>query len=248
MVARARRQGSDAGTRLPAGQQIPAAAPATGMAPLRRRAPQLAAGARKLLAGTPAGEPAAALLALGRPAALAIGGRLRGDERCIPRLSIVFFTTASGAGFALMAADRHRRAAWAVAAECRVRCDGAGGGRRCWRRAGWSRRRCISAGRSARGGRSRNGARRGCRARACLSVLTFVPAAIFGIRLAALRRDRSGSSGCAASSPRRARVATIYCTGMIYASLKPIRQWHNCWVVPNYLALGLMSGLRCCST
>ena len=29
---------------------------------------------------------------------------------------------------------------------------------------------------------------------------------------------------------------------MIYASLKPIYQWHNQWVVPNYLALGLMSG------
>ena len=38
-------------------------------------------------------------------------------------------------------------------------------------------------------------------------------------------------------------AATIYCTGMIYASLKPIHQWHNRWVVPGYLALGLMSGL-----
>src|SRR5262249_30826456 len=31
-------------------------------------------------------------------------------------------------------------------------------------------------------------------------------------------------------------------TRMIYASLKPIHQWHNRWVVPNYLALALMSG------
>ena len=38
-------------------------------------------------------------------------------------------------------------------------------------------------------------------------------------------------------------VGTVYCTGMIYRSLKPIRQWHNCWVVPVYLALALMSGL-----
>ena len=30
---------------------------------------------------------------------------------------------------------------------------------------------------------------------------------------------------------------------MIYRSLKPIRQWHNRWVVPNYLMLGLMGGL-----
>ena len=30
---------------------------------------------------------------------------------------------------------------------------------------------------------------------------------------------------------------------MIYATLKPIHQWHNRWVVPNYLLLGLMGGL-----
>jgi DMSO reductase anchor subunit len=29
---------------------------------------------------------------------------------------------------------------------------------------------------------------------------------------------------------------------MIYASLRPIHQWHNPWVVPNYLVLGLTSG------
>jgi DMSO reductase anchor subunit len=29
---------------------------------------------------------------------------------------------------------------------------------------------------------------------------------------------------------------------MIYASLKPIRAWHNLWTVPGYLAMGLASG------
>jgi DMSO reductase anchor subunit len=29
---------------------------------------------------------------------------------------------------------------------------------------------------------------------------------------------------------------------MIYASLKPVHQWHNAHVVPVYLALALMSG------
>jgi DMSO reductase anchor subunit len=38
-------------------------------------------------------------------------------------------------------------------------------------------------------------------------------------------------------------VITVYCTAMIYASLKPIHQWHNAWVAPNYLALALMSGM-----
>ncbi|MEO8739961.1 MAG: DmsC/YnfH family molybdoenzyme membrane anchor subunit [Casimicrobiaceae bacterium] len=34
----------------------------------------------------------------------------------------------------------------------------------------------------------------------------------------------------------------IYCTAMIYASLKPIRQWHTRWTPANYLLLGHWSG------
>lgn len=37
-------------------------------------------------------------------------------------------------------------------------------------------------------------------------------------------------------------LLTIGCTAMIYASLRTIRQWHNVWVPPNYLALALMTG------
>ena len=37
-------------------------------------------------------------------------------------------------------------------------------------------------------------------------------------------------------------VLTVVCTGMIYASLKPVRRWNNGWVVPNYLSLALMTG------
>lgn len=36
---------------------------------------------------------------------------------------------------------------------------------------------------------------------------------------------------------------TVCATAMIYASLKPIRQWHNAYVLPIYLAFGLGSGL-----
>jgi sulfite dehydrogenase (quinone) subunit SoeC len=38
-------------------------------------------------------------------------------------------------------------------------------------------------------------------------------------------------------------VITIYCTAMIYASLTPIRQWHNPLTAPNYLLLGLLTGV-----
>lgn len=37
-------------------------------------------------------------------------------------------------------------------------------------------------------------------------------------------------------------LLTVYCTGMIYASLKTIRQWHNDWVAPVYLVLAMATG------
>lgn len=37
-------------------------------------------------------------------------------------------------------------------------------------------------------------------------------------------------------------IVTLYCTSMIYASLKTIRQWNSALTPVNYLALGLMSG------
>ncbi len=38
-------------------------------------------------------------------------------------------------------------------------------------------------------------------------------------------------------------AATVYCTGQIYASLRPIRQWHHPLTVPVYLLLALFTGL-----
>jgi DMSO reductase anchor subunit len=37
-------------------------------------------------------------------------------------------------------------------------------------------------------------------------------------------------------------LATVICTGMIYASLKPIRQWHNPLVTPLYCLFSFTSG------
>ena len=39
-----------------------------------------------------------------------------------------------------------------------------------------------------------------------------------------------------------AAIVTVGCTAMIYASLKPIRQWNNRFVLPNYLLFALFSG------
>jgi DMSO reductase anchor subunit len=37
-------------------------------------------------------------------------------------------------------------------------------------------------------------------------------------------------------------LATVLCTAMIYASLKPIRQWHNSHTAPDYLIYAAFSG------
>jgi DMSO reductase anchor subunit len=37
-------------------------------------------------------------------------------------------------------------------------------------------------------------------------------------------------------------LGTVFCTAMIYASLKPIRQWHNPHTAPDYLIYAMFSG------
>lgn len=37
-------------------------------------------------------------------------------------------------------------------------------------------------------------------------------------------------------------LITLYCTAMIYASLKPIPAWHNSWTIAGYIALALVNG------
>jgi sulfite dehydrogenase (quinone) subunit SoeC len=73
------------------------------------------------------------------------------------------------------------------------------------------------------------------------AVLTFVPLSVFGVGWVFFGATRGFVGLCGILAAALA-AATIYCTGMIYASLKPIHQWHNGWVVPSYLALGLMGG------
>jgi sulfite dehydrogenase (quinone) subunit SoeC len=74
------------------------------------------------------------------------------------------------------------------------------------------------------------------------SVLTFVPAAVFGVGWFFFGQT-SGIVGLCGILAAALAAVTVVCTGMIYASLKPVHQWHNRWVVPNYLLLGLMAGM-----
>src|SRR6202040_957976 len=156
-----------------------------------------------------------------------------------PALSIVFFTTASGAGFSLFLllglggplALLPSSSGFGFAALALAALLAAGGlassafhlGRpeRAWRafsqwRSSWLSREGV------------------------FSVLTFLPAAVFGIGWVFFGMT-SGLVGVCGILAAVLAATTIYCTGMIYASLRPIHQWPNPWVVPNYLALGLMS-------
>lgn len=70
------------------------------------------------------------------------------------------------------------------------------------------------------------------------AVLTFVPAGLF----AAAWVFGGVASALLGLLAAVGAVATVYCTAMIYASLKPVQRWHNGWVAPNYLAMAAMTG------
>lgn len=73
------------------------------------------------------------------------------------------------------------------------------------------------------------------------SIATYVPAGLLAIGWVFLGGP-GGAWALAGVLAAVGAVATLWCTGMIYASLKPVPRWHNKWVVPNYLALGLATG------
>ena len=75
-----------------------------------------------------------------------------------------------------------------------------------------------------------------------VAVTVYIPPVI-GLVAALFFNGRSASVWQAAA-PLTALLAliTVICTGMIYASLKPIPRWHNGWVVPVYTAFSLATG------
>ncbi|MER9629115.1 DmsC/YnfH family molybdoenzyme membrane anchor subunit [Mesorhizobium sp. M0296] len=73
------------------------------------------------------------------------------------------------------------------------------------------------------------------------SVATFVPAGLFAIGWVVLGRT-SGWAAVAGLLAAIGAVATVCTTGMIYASLKPIAQWHSRFTLPAYLVFSAMTG------
>ncbi len=154
-----------------------------------------------------------------------------------PSLSVILFTTASGAGYGLLAllgvlapygilpADRLfglvalALALGAITAGLVSSAFHLGQRQRAWRafsqwRSSWLSREGVAA------------------------VATYLPAGLFGIGWVFLGVVLEAAGLLSALGA----IGTVFCTAMIYRSLKPIPRWHNRWVVPNYLALALMSG------
>jgi sulfite dehydrogenase (quinone) subunit SoeC len=73
------------------------------------------------------------------------------------------------------------------------------------------------------------------------SVATFVPAGLFAIGWVLLGRT-NGWVAMAGLLAAVGAVVTVCATGMIYASLKPIAQWHSSFTLPAYLIFSAMTG------
>ncbi|MDO9711732.1 dimethyl sulfoxide reductase anchor subunit family protein [Paracraurococcus lichenis] len=156
-----------------------------------------------------------------------------------PAPSIVFFTTASGAGYGLLfwlgllrplglvpAVPGFALLCLAVAlvlvtAGLASSLLHLGNPQRAWRaltqwRSSWLSREGVSA------------------------TVTYVPALLFGYGLWAGLPGLATAAGLLAAL---GAAATVWCTGMIYASLRPIPQWHHPLVAPGYLLLSAYSGM-----
>lgn len=73
------------------------------------------------------------------------------------------------------------------------------------------------------------------------ALLTFVPAVVYALGWVVFERAQ-GWWSIAGVLTIAGAVLTLWCTGMIYGSLKPIREWHQPLTPWLYLAFALASG------
>ncbi|MBI3436478.1 MAG: dimethyl sulfoxide reductase anchor subunit [Proteobacteria bacterium] len=74
-----------------------------------------------------------------------------------------------------------------------------------------------------------------------MAVLTYVPAGLLALSWTILEAT-GGLVALLALASIVCALLTLFTTGMIYASLRPIRQWHQPLTAPIYVVLGLASG------
>ncbi|MBR0649912.1 dimethyl sulfoxide reductase anchor subunit [Roseomonas terrae] len=77
------------------------------------------------------------------------------------------------------------------------------------------------------------------------AIATFAPAGLFFLALAGQSEWLALPTGLLAAA---GAAVTVWCTGMIYASLPTIRQWHHPLVAPGYLLFGAFSGAALLAT
>ena len=157
-----------------------------------------------------------------------------------PAKSVIFFTTASGAGYgmlvwlALLAATGLQGADFTFGLVSFATAFGLivsgllsstlhlGHPERAWRamsqwRTSWLSREGLAA------------------------LITFVPAGLFALSWVFLGANQSFAGQLGLSGAIWA-VATVYCTAMIYGSLKTIPAWSTWWTRALYITMALMSG------
>lgn len=161
-----------------------------------------------------------------------------------PATSVIFFTTASGAGYGLIAALGVFAALGLVAPGLGLGLFGfvlafglitagllsstfhLGHPERAWRAVSQWRSSWLS----------REGV---------MALVTYVPAGLFALvfTFGPWLPEGQGALRPLGLLSALAAALTVFSTGMIYRVLKPIHQWANGWVVPSYLALAAMTGL-----
>ena len=74
-----------------------------------------------------------------------------------------------------------------------------------------------------------------------MAILTFIPMSIFAIFWVFMGKHTGGYALIGVAGGAMALI-TVFTTSMIYASIKAIPAWHNAWTKFGYLVMSLMSG------
>jgi sulfite dehydrogenase (quinone) subunit SoeC len=154
-----------------------------------------------------------------------------------PAFSVIFFTTASGAGYGLLAL-LGVAAPWGALPADRLFGLAANGAGLALVTAGLLAS-TAHLGRPERAWRALSQWRSSWLSREGVAALaTYFPAGLFAAAWV-LAGEIVPVLGLLTAA---GAIVTVVATAMIYRSLKPVQRWANSWVVPNYLALSLMTG------